>query len=274
MSYGYLFSTGKSSSRIKRWKSVVRVALMLAAASLCGDSGVAAQKNEVLVSAAISLKNAFEELGSIYERQTGVRVRFNLGASGLLQKQIETGAPVDVFASAGERQMDELQSKGLILSETRRNFARNTLVLIVPAHSEISLHSFADLARADIARVAIGNPKTVPAGQYAQEALKNLSLWDVLQPRLVLAENVRQVLDYVTRGEVEAGIVYASDLAEVHGEATAVAYAPEESHAPIQYPIAVVRETRNLKDAQGFIELVLSSTGQAILKKYRFLAFR
>jgi len=266
-------SCAKFSACIERWKWVFGV-VVLAAAALSADSGIAAQRGEILVSAAISLKNAFEEIGSIYEKQTGIGGRFNLGASGLLQKQIETGAPVDVFASAGEKQMDELQSQGLIISETRRNFARNALVLAVPAHSEISLHSFADLARMEVARVAIGNPKTVPAGQYAQEALKNLSLWDTLQSRLVLAENVRQVLDYVTRGEVEAGIVYASDLTEVHGEATVAAYAPEESHAPIQYPVAVVRETRNRTDAQGFIELVLSSTGQAVLRKYGFLAFR
>ncbi len=234
----------------------------------------ASNSGEILVSAAISLKKAFEEIGSIYEKQTGIRVQFNLGASGLLQKQIETGAPVDVFASAGEKQMDELQARGMIIPETRRDFAGNTLVLIVPRNSTISLRSFKDLSQPGVRRVAIGNPKTVPAGQYAQETLRNLELWDTLQSRLVLAENVRQVLDYVERGEVEAGVVYVSDVAEEQGKAVIAAYAPKDSHSPIVYPIAVVKEAGNPQGARRFIDLALSSTGQAILKKYGFLGSR
>jgi len=179
----------------------------------------------------------------------------------------------DVFASAGEKQMDDLKVQGLIVPETRRNFAGNALVLIVPAHPKIALKSFADLARPEIGRVAIGSPKAVPAGQYAEEALRNLKLWDALQPRLVLAENVRQVLDYVTRGEVDAEIVRASDMTEVHGQAAIAAQAPKGSDSPIRYPIAVVKQTGEGegKESQRFIELVLSGAGQAILKKYGFL---
>jgi molybdate transport system substrate-binding protein len=247
------------------------VLILSLALAFAGDSRAEQKGGEILVSAAISLKNAFGEIGSIYEKQTGIRTRFNLGSSGLLQKQIETGAPVDVFASAGEKQMDELQAKGLIVSETRRNFARNTLVLIVPTHTNISIHSFADLARPEVGRIAIGSPKTVPAGQYAEEALRNLKLWDTLQRRLVLAENVRQVLDYVTRGEVDAGIVYASDMAGERGQARIAANAPEGFHAPILYPIAVVKETGNPVEAQSFINMVIGKTGQAILKKYGFI---
>jgi len=255
------------------WKRIL-VPVFLSTFISVGYCPAAQKGGEILVSAAISLKETFEEVSSICEKQTGIRVRFNFGASGLLQKQIETGAPVDVFASAGEKQMDDLQAKGLIISETRRNFAGNTLVLIVPAQPKITLRSFSDLARPEIGRVAIGNPRTVPAGQYAEEALKNLKLWDVIQPRLVLAENVRQVLDYVTRGEVDAGIVYASDRAGAHGEAVIAADAPKGSHSPIQYPIAVVKETGNRADAQRFINLIISSTGQAVLKKYGFVSSR
>jgi molybdate transport system substrate-binding protein len=254
------------------WKRIVIAASIVSSAFIIADYCTAAQKSgEILVSAAISLKNAFKEIGLIYEKQTGIRVRFNLGASGLLQKQIETGAPVDVFASAGEKQMDELQAKGLIVSETRNNFASNDLVLIVPARSKVSLRSFADLARPEVVRVAIGSPKTVPAGRYAQEALGNLSLWDKLQPRLIFAENARQVLDYVARGEVDAGIAYASDMAGDHREAIVAAYSPKGSHSPIQYPIAVVKQTGKLSDARRFIDLVIGRTGQRILKKYGFL---
>jgi molybdate transport system substrate-binding protein len=228
----------------------------------------------ILVSAAISLKNAFEEIGSIYEKQTGVRVEFNLGASGLLQKQIETGAPVDVFASAGEKQMDALQAEDMIFPETRRDMVRNALVLVVPVHSQLPLHSFADLDKTKLEWLAIGNPKTVPAGQYAQEVLRNLKLWDRLQPHLVFAENVRQVLDYVSHGEVQAGIVYTSDVLIAKGKVAIAASAPKGSHAPILYPIAVVKGTRSRGDAQRFLDLTLSKTGQGILEKYGFLRLR
>lgn len=256
-------------------KSVVAAILIVSAALLSTGFCVPEPKErEILVSAAISLKNAFEEIGAMYEKRTGVRVRFNLGASGLLQRQIETGAPVDVFASAGARQMDALQARGLIITGTRRDFARNDLVLIVPAGSQLPIHSFMDLARPEAARIAIGNPKTVPAGQYAQAALTNLKIWDRIQSRFVLAENVRQVLDYVSRGEVDAGIVYSSDVAAARRKTVIAARAPENSHDPILYPIAVVKDARNRGNAQRFVDLTLSSAGQAVLRKYGFLSLR
>lgn len=225
---------------------------------------------EILVSAAISLKNAFAEIGTLYEKRAGVRVRLNLGASGLLQKQIESGAPVDVFASAAVGPMDVLESKGLLYPETRRNFARNALVLVVPAGSGTRIRSFQDLGRSGPGRIGIGNPKTVPAGTYARELLGNLKLWDGLQPRLVLAENVRQVLDYVARGETEAGIVYRSDLSVASGRVVSAAFAPQDMHSPILYPICVLKETANRRGAQGFIDLVCGKEGQRILKKCGF----
>jgi len=229
---------------------------------------------EILVSAAISLKDAFNELGAIYQKETGIRVRFNLGASGLLQKQIEAGAPVDVYASAGVRQMDALQDNGLIIEETRFNFVRNNLVLIVSSRSALALDSFKDLLDPGISRLAIGNPKTVPAGQYAQQALKSMQLWHRLESRLVPAENVRQVLDYVAREEVDAGIVYASDVPVSRGKAVIAVSAPGDSHDPILYPIAVIRGAGSPADARKFIDLVLSSSGQKVMEKYGFLSLR
>jgi molybdate transport system substrate-binding protein len=253
------------------WKRIivfVLVPAVLFASAAFSASG--AEEREILVSAAISLKNAFEEIGQIYEKKTGVRVKFNLGASGLLQKQIESGAPVDIFASAGEKQMDELQMHKLIYAETRRDFARNDLVLVIPENSKLPIRSFLDLVRPEVERIAIGNPKTVPAGEYAQQALNNLKLWNKVQSRLVMAENVRQVLDYVVRGETEAGIVYASDVLTAHGMTQIAARAPKGSHSPILYPIAIVKETRARSDAQRFIDLTLGNEGQAILAKYGF----
>jgi molybdate transport system substrate-binding protein len=249
--------------------------LLTVAVFAAGTMDTAAKENsEIIVSAAVSLKNAFEELGALYERNTGVRVRLNLGASGLLQKQIEAGAPVDIFASAGGKQMDEIQARGLIFSETRRNLARNSIVLVVPLHSKISVRSFQELARPEVGRIAIGNPRTVPAGQYAQEALKTLNLWAKLEDRLILAENARQVLDYVVRGEVEAGIVYASDVSVASDRVTIADRAPKETHGPIIYAMAIIRGTGDRASAQRFIDLVLSDTGQAVLKKNGFIGVR
>jgi molybdate transport system substrate-binding protein len=260
----------------RMFRKYIKIGTLVFAALLAlTDFRISAQpKGEILVSAAISLKNAFEEIGSIYEKQTGVRVRFNLGASGWLQKQIEAGAPVDIFASAGEKQMDDLQAQGLLEIQTRRHFARNILVLVIPEGSKLPLQAFKDLVRPEVTKIAIGNPKTVPAGAYAREALRNLKLWDALQSRFVLAENVRQVLDYVSRGETEAGIVYASDISAAHGKALLAAYAPEGSYSSILYPIAAIKGTAQARDARRFIDLTLSKTGQSILAKYGFLGPR
>jgi molybdate transport system substrate-binding protein len=227
---------------------------------------------ELTVSAAVSLKDAFNEIGQLYETRTGTKINFNFGASGVLQKQIEQGAPVDVFASAGEKQLDALAAQNLILADTRRDFARNTLVLITPADAPTRLDSFDRLAQDSVRKIAIGNPQTVPAGQYAQQLLTNLKLWDRVQAKLVLAEDVRQVLDYVTRGEVEAGLVYASDVAPTNTKVLIAARAPATAHDPILYPVAVVKDSPHADAARQFIALVLSPEGQSVLTKYGFLS--
>lgn len=228
--------------------------------------------DELTVSAASSLKDAFNEIGNLYWSKTGHTVNFNFGASGVLQKQIETGAPIDIFASAGEKQMDDLANGGLIDVETRRNFARNSLVLVVPADSKLNLLTFGDLIKPDIKKIAVGNPKTVPAGQYTEQLFDKFNIKDAIQPKLVLAEDVRQVLDWVVRGEADAGIVYATD-ARIAGEKVRIgATAPDDSHEPILYPIAIVKNSNQKQAAQSFIDLVVSPEGSAILQKYGFTA--
>jgi molybdate transport system substrate-binding protein len=251
-----------------RW--IARTALLLAVVMGFAFQGQAQAKKEIIVSAAASLKNAFDELGPIYERQTGVKANFNFAASGVLQTQIESGAPADVFASAAQKQMDDLQKKGLIAEATRRDFTGNSLVLIIPSDSKLKIKEFKDLAKPEFARIAIGNPKTVPAGQYAEESLTSLKLWDALQPRFILAENVRQVLDYVSRGEVDAGLVYSSDAAVAGGKIRIVTQAPKGSHQEIVYPIAAIKDSKNAAAAQKFIDLLLGKTGKGILAKYGF----
>ena len=238
---------------------------------LCMGSAIAqAEPEELTVSAAISLKNAFEEIGRLYQAEQGVKVTFNVGASGDLLRQIAGEAPVDVFASAAQKDMDEADRQGLIVSATRSDMAVNSVVLIVPAGAKTSVKSFGGLSAAAVKRIAIGNPKTVPAGRYAEEVFNYYRLLPALRDKLVFAENVRQVLDYVSRGEVDAGVVYATDAAARPEEAKIAATAPEVSHKPVIYPIAVVKGTKNETPARAFIAFVMSHEGQKILQKYGF----
>jgi molybdate transport system substrate-binding protein len=225
---------------------------------------------EITVSAAVSLRDAFREISKQYEARTGARINFNFGASGALQKQIESGAPVDVFASAGIPQMDALATQGLIAPETRRDFARNTLALVVPTDTNSGISDFADLGGAKVMKLAVGNPKTVPVGQYAEQTLTRLGLRHRLGPKLILAEDVRQALDYVARGEVDAGIVYTSDVRATGDRVRTVATAPADSHDPILYPIAVIRASSRQDAARAFIDDVMSDDGQRVLEKYGF----
>jgi len=240
------------------------VAILLAAATL-------AQAQDVTLSVAISMKDAVEELGKGFmASRPGVTLRYNFGSSGELQKQIEAGAPVDLFISAAQRQMDELEQKRLVVSATRRVFARNVLTVIKPSDSKIDIAKPADLLDARITKIVIGNPKTVPAGQYAEESLKALGLWEKLQPRLVFAENVRQALDYVARGEVDAGVVYTTD-AVTRGQQVKEAFRPaEDTYRPVLYPVAVVSGAKQATLAQAFVDLLLSREGQAMLGRLGF----
>lgn len=227
-------------------------------------------KANLTVSAAVSLKDAFGEIGNLYKSRTGKTIDFNFGASGALQRQIESGAPVDVFASAGAQQMDELAALDLVEASSRRDFARNALVLIAPKDSRLELGGLADLADSGVQKIAVGNPKTVPAGQYTEQMFDKAALRAKVESKLILAEDVRQVLDYVVRGEVDAGIVYATDARAAGERVRTVATAPENEHEPILYPIALVRDARQKQSAQEFINLVIGAEGQTVLRRYGF----
>jgi len=226
---------------------------------------------EITVSAAISLKNTFEEIGKIFEeKHPRTKVRFNFGASGDLARQIEAGAPVDVFASAAQKDMDDIDQKGLITSGTRMNFAGNSLVLVKPGMSQIRMELFEDLRKPEVKKIVIGNPKSVPAGRYAEEVLKYLNLWEAVRDKLVLAEHVRQALDYVARNEVDAAMVYSTDAMIRPREVRIATKAPDRSHQPIVYPIGIVKGSKNQSLAKEFVAFVLSPEGKNLLKKYGF----
>lgn len=258
--------------------TAVLIALAFALAACGNNSGNTGRSDDsdggLTVSAAISLKDAFEEIGRIYETRNSGKVTFNFGASGVLQKQIETGAPVDVFASAGQMQMDALDKESLLLPNSRVDFVRNNIVLILPSTSQLELNSFAQLADPRVERIAAGNPRTVPAGQYSEQTLKSLGVDDEVGPKLILAEDVRQVLEYVTRGEVDAGIVYATDARIAADKVRVAATAPDASHQPVLYPIAVIKDSKQAASAQKFIDLVLSPEGQSLLQKYGFSSIK
>ncbi len=230
-----------------------------------------AAASELTVSAAISLKNALEEIAKSYEsKHNGIKVMFNFGASSDLARQIEGGAPVDIFASAALKDADYLESKGLLIGTSRANFAKNAVVLVSPRQSPAHLASFADLISDKVKRIAVGNPKTVPAGRYAAEVLDYYRIAPKIKDKLIYAENVRQVLDYVARGEVDAGIVYSTDALIRMKDVVVDAVAPEKSHNPVIYPIAVVKGTKNEAAAKSFIAFILSGEGRAVLKRYGF----
>src|SRR5262245_54386674 len=231
-----------------------------------------ANAQEVLFSVAISMKEVVEELGRTFSAtRPGVTLRYNFGSSGELQKQIEAAAPVDLFISAAQRQMDELQQKNLIVPASRRNFARNVLTVIKPTGSKLDLTKPEDLLDPRVTKITIGNPKTVPVGQYSEQSLRALGLWDRVQPKLVFAENVRQALDYVARGEMDAGFVYTTDAAIRRGQVVEAFRPPEESYSPVIYPVAVVVASKHQAVAQAFIDLLVGQEGQAVLARYGFL---
>jgi molybdate transport system substrate-binding protein len=226
---------------------------------------------EIVVSAAISLSNAFQEIGKNFKtKHKNVRILFNFGGSGSLGRQIIGGAPVDVFASASPKDMDDLDQMNMILKDTRINFAGNKIVLVVPVNAAFHLTSFHDLKRAEIKRMAIGNPKTVPAGRYAEEVLEHFKLREALKAKLIFAENARQVLDYVARGEVDAGMVYATDAPIKANRLKIAIEAPGQSHKPVLYPIAVIKGSRQENLGKDFISFVVSQEGKQIMKEYGF----
>ena len=241
----------------------VLVALTLAAAV---NSASAA---ELIVSAAASLTNAFTELGKAFERaNSGDTVVMNFGGSGQLLQQIDRGAPVDVFATADQETMDRAQQRQLLMRNSRVDFAGNSLVLIVPADSKLRIATLDDLRGDKIKRIAVSNPASVPAGRYSKYALQSAGLWQALAAKFINTQHVRQSLDYVARGEVDAGFVYATD-ARVMAERVKILFeVPLEQ--PISYPIAVVADTRHPAAAQRFVEFVKSPQAQAILKRHGF----
>jgi molybdate transport system substrate-binding protein len=217
-----------------------------------------AQSSSLTVSAAISLKDTLEEIKTLYQKkQPSAQITYNFGSSGSLQQQIEQGAPVDVFISAANKQMDALESKNLLLPGSRRILAKNQLVLITPK-TEKTINQFTDLTKPTVTKIALGEPKSVPAGQYGEEVLKFYKILDQVKSKIIYGKDVRQVLTYVETENVNAGLVYATD-AKTSNQVGIAAIAPQESHSPIVYPIAILKDSRNPDMAKAFDKFLNSN---------------
>jgi molybdate transport system substrate-binding protein len=245
-------------------------ALTLAACRSRPTNPRPASKTKLLISAAASLKDVLNKIEPSFEQQEqSVQGIYNFASSGTLQQQIEQGAPVDIMISAASKQMDALQQKGLILKETRQNLLTNRLVLIVPNHSGLKITHFEQLTEDRVKRIAIAEPNTVPAGQYAEELFRNLRILDTLRPKFVLGNSVRNVLAAVESGNVDAGVVYETD-AKLSTQVKAVATASAKRHSPIVYPIAVLKRSQQPEQARSYIEFLKSAQAITVFKQYGF----
>jgi len=254
-------------SRPSRRTAPLAGALIFAAAAIAADN---ARADDLTVSAAASLTNAFTDIAKTYEaKHPGTHVNLNFGASDVLLKQIEQGAPADVFASADEATMDRAASTGRVDAASRKDFAANTLVLIVPGNGA-AIAQLSDLTQPTYRRIAVGNPDSVPAGRYTKQALTEAKLWDALQPKLVQAQNVRQALDYVARGEAEAGFVYATDATSQAQKVKVALTVPTAT--PVRYPVAAIGSCKQKPAACEFVQFLLGPESRATLSHYGFSA--
>jgi molybdate transport system substrate-binding protein len=254
------------------WRVIERVAAKAAGAlaivALASSPARAAQ-TVITVSAAVSLSESFKEIQTLYhQRAPQVEIRDNFGGSGPLEQQIEQGAPVDVFASASPREMNALARAGLIRAETRRDLVSNEVVLVVPK-GRTAVKGFPDLATPAVRKIAIAEPTSVPAGRYAAEVLKFLGLWDQVQSKLVFSTDVREALIYVETGNVDAGLVYETE-ARLSPKVEVVATAPSGSHAPIVYPVAVLKSAKDGGAAAAFVDFLFTPEAQAVFRRHGF----
>jgi molybdate transport system substrate-binding protein len=225
---------------------------------------------EVRVFAAASLTDSMKEVASAYEKASGDKVVFNFGASSMLARQIEEGAPADIFFSADEAKMDGLESKGLIEKGTRKNRLSNWLVIVVATENGAAVRSPKDLASANVKRVALGDPRAVPIGVYAREYLEKLKLWEAVRPKVVATENVRAALAAVEAGNADASIVYKTDAA-ISKKVRVAFEVPLEEGPKIRYPMAIVKDSKAPQAAKKFFGYLSSDEAGRVFKKYGFI---
>ena len=230
---------------------------------------ISSRSPQLTISAAISLKDALEEIKPIYQTiHQDLEIIYNFSSSGSLQQQIEQGAPVDIFISAGNKQMDALESKKLLLVGTRQKLLTNQLVLVTPKNEKL-INNIQDLTQTNVEKIAMGEPHSVPAGQYTIEVLSYYQILDKIKSKIIYAKNVRQVLSYLETGNVNAGFVYLSD-AKTSREIRLVEIFSKNSYSPIVYPIAVLKSSKNPKIAKEFSQFLFSRSAKKVFNKFGF----
>lgn len=225
---------------------------------------------ELTVAAAASLTDAMKEIEELYKKDhSNTTFEFTFGASGALQSQIEEGAPVDVFLSAAQKQMDSLEEKDMIDKDSRKDLLLNKVVLITPQDSNADIKTFEDISTDKVKKIALGEPESVPVGQYSEEVFDALNIKDQAVAKAVYGTDVRQVLSWVETGEVECGIVYATDAATTD-KVEVVTEAPEDSHKPVIYPAALIKDSKNKEAAKSFLDFLSTKEAQEVFEKYGF----
>lgn len=260
-------------SRIVRRLSLTTLLTMIAGFAVVGltptlDRAAQGAPITLTVSAAADLIPAFEELGQMFEQRTGVHVDFNFGSTGQLAQQIEAGAPVDLFAAANIAYVDRLEAKGLIVPGTKALYARGRIVIWTRSDSNLPIETVRDLLNPDIKRIAIANPDHAPYGIAAREALQSAGVWEAVQNKLVLGENVRDTLRYAEAGDVDVAIVALSLAVQSGGRWTLI---PQELHTPIDQALAVIRGTKHEAEARAFAAFINSPEGREVMRHYGFI---
>jgi molybdate transport system substrate-binding protein len=247
---------------------VLVLILALLFTSACKQSqGPSTNNHQLTVAAASDLIPAFEEIGREFQSSTGTQVVFDFGSTGLLTRQIENGAPMDLFAAANVDYINELEIKGLIVPGTKAIYARGRIVIWTAKNGKLEVDSLNDLAKPEVHRIAIANPDHAPYGRAAREALENSGIWESVKPKLVYGENIRQTLQFAQTGNVEVAIVALSLAQQSDGHWTLI---PDTLHRPLDQALAVIKATQNEKQAREFASFVTSEKGRAVLAKYGF----
>jgi molybdate transport system substrate-binding protein len=257
----------REAAKVKRPHGIVVSLLLLLVFGVACRGARAPASAELTVAAAADLTPAFEEIGREFEANRNSKVVFVFGSTGLLTRQIENGAPFDVFAAANVSYIDQLEQKGLIVPGTKSVYARGRITMWTTANSPLKIETIQDLARADVTRVAIANPDHAPYGQAARETLETAGIWETIKPKLVYGDNIRQTLQYAETGNVEVAIVALSLSVQSNGRWVLI---PEELHKPIDQGMGIIKTAKNEEAARAFSEFVNGEKGREILKKYGF----
>lgn len=251
-----------------RWALLAAFLLALVFAGACRDnSAPATNTDELTIAAASDLTPAFEEIGREFQAVHKIKVVFVFGSTGMLTRQIENGAPLDLFAAANVSYIEQLEQKGLIIPDTKAVYARGRITLWTPNDSTLRFENINDLARSEVTRIAIANPDHAPYGLAARQALESAGIWEAVRPKLVYGDNIRQALQYAETGNVEIAIVALSLSMQGKGRWTLI---PEELHQPLDQGLAVMKTTNKEQAARAFAAFLAAPEGRVIMQRYGY----